>query len=98
MLLLCEAECLYRGCPALKSYESIHAGSHEVGGTRQSLAELKIPFSLVQGVANRDLKLENILLSQQPPAQTRPLLKLCDFGYSKVRSGYLHDGALSPCS
>lgn len=33
-----------------------------------------------QGVANRDIKLENTLLDGSP----RPLLKICDFGYSKV--------------
>jgi serine/threonine protein kinase len=35
----------------------------------------------VQGVANRDIKLENTLLDGSP----RPLVKICDFGYSKVR-------------
>lgn len=34
----------------------------------------------MQGVANRDIKLENTLLDANP----RPLLKICDFGYSKV--------------
>jgi serine/threonine-protein kinase SRK2 len=34
-----------------------------------------------QGVANRDIKLENTLLDGSP----RPLIKICDFGYSKVR-------------
>ena len=34
----------------------------------------------VQGVASRDIKLENTLLDGSP----RPLLKICDFGYSKV--------------
>ena len=33
-----------------------------------------------QGVANRDIKLENTLLD----GTTRPLIKICDFGYSKV--------------
>lgn len=33
-----------------------------------------------QGVASRDIKLENTLLDGSP----RPLLKICDFGYSKV--------------
>ena len=37
----------------------------------------------VQGVANRDLKLENLLLDRKDSG-TRPLLKICDFGYSKV--------------
>ena len=35
-----------------------------------------------QGVANRDIKLENTLLDGSP----RPLVKICDFGYSKVSS------------
>ena len=37
----------------------------------------------VQGVANRDLKLENLLLDRDGRDGTRPLLKICDFGYSK---------------
>jgi Protein kinase domain len=32
-----------------------------------------------QGVVNRDIKLENTLLD----GSRRPLLKICDFGYSK---------------
>lgn len=36
----------------------------------------------VQGVANRDIKLENTLLD----STTRPLIKICDFGYSKVET------------
>ena len=32
------------------------------------------------GIANRDIKLENTLLMDE---SERPLLKLCDFGYSK---------------
>jgi serine/threonine protein kinase len=34
----------------------------------------------LQGVVNRDIKLENTLLDSSP----RPLVKICDFGYSKV--------------
>lgn len=37
--------------------------------------------ALHQGVANRDMKLENSLLT----GHAKPLLKICDFGYSKVR-------------
>ena len=33
-------------------------------------------------MANRDLKLENLLLDHD--GTSRPLLKICDFGYSKV--------------
>ena len=36
----------------------------------------------MQGVANRDLKLENLLTDQDMHGK-RPLLKICDFGYSK---------------
>ena len=36
----------------------------------------------MQGVANRDLKLENLLTDQDTDGK-RPLLKICDFGYSK---------------
>jgi serine/threonine protein kinase len=38
---------------------------------------------LLQGVVNRDIKLENTLLDSSP----RPLVKICDFGYSKVTNG-----------
>ena len=34
-------------------------------------------------MANRDLKLENLLLDRDGRDGTRPLLKICDFGYSK---------------
>jgi serine/threonine protein kinase len=37
-------------------------------------------LAAVQGVVNRDIKLENTLLDSSP----RPLVKICDFGYSKV--------------
>ncbi len=36
-------------------------------------------YDAVQGVVNRDIKLENTLLD----GSKRPLLKICDFGYSK---------------
>lgn len=37
-------------------------------------------WGVLQGVVNRDIKLENTLLDSSP----RPLVKICDFGYSKV--------------
>ena len=37
----------------------------------------------MQGVANRDLKLENLLLDRKGNTGIRPLLKICDFGFSK---------------
>lgn len=39
------------------------------------------PRRTLQGVCHRDLKLENTLLDGNPA----PRLKICDFGYSKVR-------------
>jgi serine/threonine-protein kinase SRK2 len=41
---------------------------------------LGLEYCHSRGVANRDLKLENLLLDDAGP---RPLLKMCDFGYSK---------------
>ncbi len=35
---------------------------------------------LLQGFASRDIKLDNVLLDDS----RRPLMKLCDFGYSKA--------------
>ena len=45
-----------------------------------SLFSLPTLLLCLQGVANRDIKLENTLLD----GTTRPLIKICDFGYSKV--------------
>lgn len=41
-----------------------------------------VDFCHQSGVCHRDLKLENSLLDGSP----KPLLKICDFGYSKVRN------------
>ena len=43
-----------------------------------------------QGIANRDIKLENTLLNSNYETALRtsqrfPIMKLCDFGYSKVQ-------------
>jgi serine/threonine-protein kinase SRK2 len=42
-----------------------------------------LDFCHRKGVANRDLKLENLLLDRDGRDGSRPLLKICDFGYSK---------------
>lgn len=42
-------------------------------------AGMYLLHNLSQGVVNRDIKLENTLLD----GSKRPLLKICDFGYSK---------------
>ena len=52
------------------------------GRLRPARARLPLrPAGRAQGVANRDIKLENALLARRSP----PVLKLCDFGYSKAR-------------
>ncbi len=64
-------------------------------------ADARVPGA-GQGVANRDVKLENTLLV----STARPLIKLCDFGYSKVPTrpcsvpgaGVLHAWGLCRCS
>lgn len=38
----------------------------------------------MQGFASRDIKLDNVLLD----GSKRPLMKLCDFGYSKVKFSF----------
>ena len=47
--------------------------------TKQTSQE---PMHFLKGVANRDLKLENLLVDQDVGGK-KPLLKICDFGYSK---------------
>ncbi|KAK9795493.1 hypothetical protein WJX73_006956 [Symbiochloris irregularis] len=50
-----------------------------------------------RGVANRDLKLENLLLDHDGKDGIRPLLKICDFGYSKHdRSSSAKSGVGTP--
>ena len=49
--------------------------------TGQDQPDTQCGFCCMQGVCHRDLKLENILLDGSPA----PRLKICDFGYSKVR-------------
>ena len=42
-------------------------------------SNILMPF-MQMGIANRDIKLENTLLMD---TSDKPVLKLCDFGYSK---------------
>lgn len=43
-------------------------------------------LSMSQGVCHRDLKPENILLDStgEDPTADPPIVKICDFGFSKV--------------
>jgi serine/threonine-protein kinase SRK2 len=53
-------------------------------GSRQATAPTaRAPRTPPQGVANRDIKLENTLL-QEVSTLPLPLVKICDFGYSKA--------------
>ena len=52
--------------------------------------ELISGVAAAQGVANRDMKLENLLLDRDGSDGSRPLLKICDFGYSKVCAARTH--------
>ncbi len=56
------------------------AGKGRIDESPAAAAKLS-PLPPPQGIANRDIKLENALLDDSP----LPLLKICDFGYSKVR-------------
>lgn len=47
----------------------------------QQLA-IALEFCHNRGIANRDVKLENILVDDKNSPM--PLIKICDFGYSKV--------------
>ena len=60
-----------------------HLRGSQIADSTLSITFLSAPlmiFFVTQGVANRDIKLENTLLD----GTTRPLIKICDFGYSKV--------------
>ena len=60
------------------------------GASVGAAGSLECLWPLVQGVASRDIKLENTLKDGTRP---RPLLKICDFGYSKARDT---EGAIFP--
>lgn len=64
-----------RGCVYCRWTKSVHPAQ---------CPQVAEDLSRVQGVANRDVKLENTLLV----SSARPLIKLCDFGYSKVQSPF----------
>eukprot|EP00891_Asterochloris_glomerata_P003766 jgi/Astpho2/3766/fgenesh1_pg.00060_%23_64_t len=53
-----------------------------------------LDYCHTRGVANRDLKLENLLVVKREGEGARPLLKICDFGFSKdvARSGTAKTG------
>lgn len=60
--------------------ESHNRGNGNILSIESSLVCLACAyFDCMQGVVNRDIKLENTLLD----GSKRPLLKICDFGYSK---------------
>ncbi|KAK9803878.1 hypothetical protein WJX72_001318 [[Myrmecia] bisecta] len=59
-----------------------HLGEQQARWIFQQLI-IGLDFCHRRGVANRDLKLENLLLDRDGRDGTRPLLKICDFGYSK---------------
>ncbi|GAX72677.1 hypothetical protein CEUSTIGMA_g133.t1 [Chlamydomonas eustigma] len=46
---------------------------------------LGIDYCHRKGVVNRDIKLENTLLQVLPNVNHPPLIKICDFGYSKAQ-------------
>ena len=62
--------------------EFVHAEGATLVSVQMTKRCLEGTVSGVQGVANRDIKLENVLIDSSP----RPLIKICDFGYSKVKT------------
>ncbi len=67
---------------ASPSIDNLSDTSHAVG-CAPLIGCTKVCAANAQGVANRDLKLENLLLDREEGPGNRPLLKICDFGYSK---------------
>lgn len=71
----------------LADYIDRHQAKHQQAGLTEANAlwlfhqlVTGVNFCHQMGIANRDIKLENTLLMDE---SERPLLKLCDFGYSK---------------
>jgi serine/threonine-protein kinase SRK2 len=58
---------------------------------------LAVDYCHRKGVADRDIKLENVLL-RQDPSTGEPLLKLADFGYSKNVDQSAARTQVEPCS
>ncbi|KAK9804863.1 hypothetical protein WJX72_008981 [[Myrmecia] bisecta] len=81
----------YADCGDLADYLAAHRISKQrQKGLRENTARwffqqtiVALDFCHAMGIANRDIKLENCLLVSNPNARDWPLLKLCDFGFSK---------------
>ncbi|KAK9805164.1 hypothetical protein WJX72_003078 [[Myrmecia] bisecta] len=81
----------YADCGNLADYLASHRMSKQrQKGLRENMARwffqqavVALDFCHAMGIANRDIKLENCLLVSNPNAADWPLLKLCDFGFSK---------------
>ena len=58
---------------------SLRAWTNHPHHYKHQTTQRPTPTPTQQGVVNRDIKLENTLLDSSP----RPLVKICDFGYSK---------------
>ena len=79
--VLCCNALLFPPCPALASALSCPILCRLQHSSSQTVHKHVEILPLLQGVANRDLKLENLLLDRH--GGKRPLLKIADFGYSK---------------
>lgn len=72
-------------CPLLKIPPNVPGHNYDLAAGAALCVRPLTPHPLLpcQGVCHRDLKLENTLLD----GRQAPRLKICDFGYSKVRGG-----------
>jgi hypothetical protein len=66
-------------CVAWGLCQAVHAAGFQTRPRLRPAGKPDWPSHRAQGVVNRDIKLENTLLDQS----RRPLIKICDFGYSK---------------
>jgi len=69
----------------ISSYVTRHGRGLEEKEARRLLQQLLVALQFVhdKGIANRDIKLDNILLHMDPASPGAPVIKLCDFGFSK---------------